>query len=144
MSWTWSVNHFKVSYSCRPLSLLFAPFYARSPWYAGKIIPYSMGEKRMREGNLSCIKYSVWVHLVNPICVHSDPWREWEREESDSEREREREVVKKQEHTKYLTAGECAFISLFTEPYASVDLHKKNTFWNWWHSKNLRRPLGRS
>lgn len=55
---------------------------------------------------------------------------EKERRATVREREREREVVKKQEHTKYLTAGECAFISLFTEPYASVDLHKKNTFWN--------------
>lgn len=36
-----------------------------------------------------------------------------------------RDRVRKQEHAVDLRAGECAFIRLFTEPYASVDLHKK-------------------
>lgn len=36
-----------------------------------------------------------------------------------------RDRVRKQEHAVDLRVGECAFVRLFTEPYASVDLHKK-------------------
>ncbi len=37
-------------------------------------------------------------------------------------------MVRKQEHGVDLRAAECAFVHLLTEPYASVDIHKKLRF----------------